>query len=345
MNFRTISQLPQTTTLGSEDLVEVSKALAKENEDSPQRYQSYRITLDSLGNHIRDLALNQLSSNETDFGRNHNQMWKWLQKIVNNIDVDSGSDVPLDLSGNVEFYGNPKINGEIDDFGETSDELAVNVNTMRNFMASNSPMLIKTGSEFITRYFNVENNLTLESTTAPSFTGDKHNEYLFRISKTVSDIWEAPASGIFTCYGWVDEETEGEPDNARRWVALEGKVTEGDDTDPNCWKILQLQPFNHNLFCSYVGFTFPVSKGMKLRVRTGFRVGTNSNKYQSVQGSLTNHIANAFVGGIYHTIDMRENFSSESRNIDLQQLEHVETSTTKALKAKINEIIDVLNSR
>jgi hypothetical protein len=87
--------------------------------------------------------------------------------------------------------------------------------------------------------------------------------------------------------------------NANRWVALEGLFDTGiDDREPE-WHIVQLQPMIPNEFCSYISFSLPVSKDMKLRITTGFKVGTNSDKYQSAPGSLTNHIANAFVGGIY----------------------------------------------
>jgi len=123
-----------------------------------------------------------------------------------------------------------------------------------------------------------------------------YNEWIFRIpnNSRQSNNWVAPASGMFTCFGWLDEKDSSYANNSLRWVALEAY-----NKDKDKWYILQLQPFSPNEFCSYVGFTFPVKAGIELRIRTGFTVGTNSDKYFSIIGSLTNHIANAFIGGVY----------------------------------------------
>lgn len=123
-----------------------------------------------------------------------------------------------------------------------------------------------------------------------------YNEWIFRIpnNSRQSNNWVAPASGMFTCFGWLDEKDGSYANNSLRWVALEAY-----NKDKGKWYILQLQPFSPNEFCSYVGFTFPVKAGIELRIRTGFTVGTNSDKYFSIIGSLTNHIANAFIGGVY----------------------------------------------
>ena len=337
MNFRTISQLPQfipsdSNQLGDGSLLEVSKQLSSDPE-SPIRYQSYKITISDFSNDIVNRVQNKLSSENSEFGSSFWKMWRWLTGMV-----VSGETI---LSGNSTFENAPKSNEIISSYNNPDFRL-VNVESMRIFSSENSPLFIGDSSQFSTSYFNVENNLTLSSNEAPSVNGEKHNEYLFRINRTTSNEWAATDSGMFTCYGWVDEETEGEPDNARRWIALEGLI--GGE-----WRILQLQPFIHNLFCSYVSFSFPVSKGFRLRLRTGFRVGTNSNKYQSMQGSLTNHIANAFVGGVYRSVDLgnwatRIRALESSRDIpsDIALEKITEKPTTKSLKDKINQIIDYL---
>ena len=132
---------------------------------------------------------------------------------------------------------------------------------------------------------------------------DNHyNEWIFRIpnNSRQSNNWVAPASGMFTCFGWLDEKDGSYASNALRWVALEAYNEEKDE-----WHILQLQPFSPNEFCSYVGFSFPVRAGLMLRIKTGFTVGTNSDKYHSLVGSMSNHIANAFIGGVY-TLDANQ---------------------------------------
>lgn len=114
----------------------------------------------------------------------------------------------------------------------------------------------------------------------------------------VSNEITCQSSGMFTCFGWLDEPENNRRNNATRWVAIEGNIKVGDSSE---WRILQLQPFIGNNFCSYVGFNFPVKQGLKLRVSTGFLVGTNSNKYYNTDGSLTLNSPNTFIGAIYGT--------------------------------------------
>ena len=284
MNFRTISQLPSCDSIIDKDLIEVSKYYTN-SVLSLGMYDSYCMSARKFSENMVNSALAILSDDSTEFGYEHHQMWEWLNKIV-----VSGH---IDLNGDINFTKDPTSNSVLSSFYDY-DLRIPNVESIKEFSMINNPLFIGDSASFNTSYFNVENNLTLSSDEAPSVNGEKHNEYLFRITNTTSNIWKTTDSGVFSCYGWVDEATEGPPENVRRWIALEGKIN-------GSWKILQLQPVIPNLYCSYVGFTFPVGKGLELRLRTGFKVGTNSNKYQSTQGSLTNHIANAFIGGVYKT--------------------------------------------
>lgn len=345
MNFRTISQLPPFTpspdnVLGDSSLMEISREIPRNAniQDDPVRYQSYSIQVGVLEDIIKNKVLDTLSGN-SEFGDEHYLMWRWLQKIVANNPTSSDFTISGD---HLHFLHVPMISGEINNFNFKPDERAVNVDTMRNFMVMNSPLFIGEESRFSTSYFNVENNLTLSSDEALMVNGEKHNSYLFQIIRSTSNVWTTTDSGIFTCFGWVDEEVEGNIDNSQRWIALEGKLgTAGDDTD---WKILQLQPFIHNLFCSYVSFTFPVSKGLDLRIRTGFRVGSNSNKYQSTQGSLTNHIANAFIGGIYKNKDFYNDGSTTGGGFSNTITDINNLGKDAALQDVIDKVNEVINS-
>lgn len=340
MNFRTITQLPQidvNNPLHDNDMFEVSRALTSDG-NGITRYQSFCISKSVFANDIRDSAISTIVDTNHPFGRD----WNKIKTTVFGMANDGGE---IALSGNINFVHTPTTNeSPLDSFDEDYDNKLVDLHSLKNFSFANSPLFMANGnSYFTTEYFNVENNLTLSNNNAPSVNGEKHNEYLFRINNTTSNIWKTTDSGIFTCYGWIDQETQGTPDNSNKWVALEGRLSNGG----NEWNILQLQPFVPNLYCSYVGFTFPVGKGLELRIRTGFRVGTNSNKYQSYQGSLTNHIANAFIGGIYRADSLErsnENRRSLSRSFDGKPIEKATGTTIKALRDELNAVIDRLNN-
>lgn len=169
---------------------------------------------------------------------------------------------------------------------------------------------------FSTVYNNLENdNIVLSvdgsrdySEGAPATDADKHNRYIFKVSQHESNEYTCRYSGWFTCYGWLSERESytaasvgnkgiGRQDNSKRWAALEGKVKTGNSSEN--WRILQVQPVAAGNYCNYVSFSLPVKTGLVLRIVTGFDVGDNSGKWSNVPGSLTNHIPNAFVGGIY----------------------------------------------
>lgn len=152
---------------------------------------------------------------------------------------------------------------------------------MKIFTEENSPLFI--GADAVT-----DGKLTTSK--------EYNTAYRMIVQGRVSNEIICQTSGVFTCFGWLDEPENKRKNNATRWVSLEGNITTGDSNE---WRILQLQPFIGNNFCSYVGFTFPVKRGLKLRISTGFVVGTNSNKYYNVEGSLTLNSPNTFVGSIY----------------------------------------------
>ena len=170
----------------------------------------------------------------------------------------------------------------------------------------------KDNMHFYAKYVNLENSKPEYDTEgrideAPSTDSDKHNRYIFKITRHTSETYKCEKSGWFTCYGWLSEketyyaktignEGQGRQDNSKRWVALEGNFSS--DTDPK-WKILQIQSILPGNLCNYVSFSLPVRKDLQLRVTTGFDVGKNSGQYSSIPGSLANHIPNAFIGGIY----------------------------------------------
>ena len=214
-------------------------------------------------------------------------------------------------NGSLQFQVTPtKINeGKIITETTLTDALSSGINYVSIHSDSKS--------SFTTYYHSLENNnpkyevipnaRNTQIDEAPATDSDKHNRYLFKITEHTSNTYVCGTAGWFTCYGWVSEKETyaaksesgdgiGRQDNSKRWAALEGNF--GTSSAPK-WKILQVQPVLPGNYCNYISFSLPVRKNLELRIVTGFNVGKNSGKWSNVPGSLTNHIPNAFIGGIY----------------------------------------------
>lgn len=282
-----------------------------------------------------DTSLNEISVGTKFSGGVFPGVLKTLElrnKLTRDIDITSmrdqlcamaGSDHPqiynnnLHLSGHVtaripttfRILNRDTANIEPGTFNGVFGDVVPNARAVFNFTRDGLPILFSPTSDFKTRYVSDENK------TGQLFSGQEnmirketvpHDAYLFKIqnSGTVSNIWTTPYAGWFTCFGWLSEIAAGQSANYQRWVVLEGNINGKTDSsgDPN-WCILQLQPFNASVHISYVGFGVPVTAGLQLRVRTGFAVGSSSGNYAmsntGTRSSMANHVANAFVGGIY----------------------------------------------
>ena len=377
---RTVSQLPALDTnnvqqgerLNDNDyfLVSHSKRMEDSEGNDIYKYSSRKIEARKLAVYYREQIIEELSA-----GKFPSEEWinAGVDKSVafdfektRNVYRAFYDDPPVDESGRqiksydisckneIHFNTTPRIDGWIDDVSsEENADLAVNVRTAQGMFAYVSPFFIDSNSQFYSKEYNVENAYQEDIFEAPTTESEKHNKYLFRMVGYHSvNTWKAPESGIFTCWGWVDIRSDAYVgSNCNAWVALEGMVQ-------GKWRILQVQPFdkNNGMQLSYVGFTFPVAKGLELRLTSGFRVGTNSNKYQSANGSLANHIANCFVGGIYKadvTAQSVPNSTSTSRaasselqkfDFHMERLDESKKSTVAELKNTINILIEKLNA-
>lgn len=377
---RTVSQLPaldptspqQDNRLNDMDYFLVSHA--KEEADaagnSIYRYSSRKISAADLAIYYREQIIKELSAGgfpsdewvkisgndkkaAFDFDKTRLVYRAFCDEPYVN---DDGQIVNFDITcrNEIFFKKTPRISGWISAITEPENaELAVNIKTAQGMFAYVSPFFIDSNSEFYSREYNVENAYEEEIFEAPTTESEKHNKYLFRMVGYHSvNTWIAPESGIFTCWGWVDIRSDPYVgSNCNAWIALEGMIH-------GKWRILQIHPFdkNNGMQLSYVSFTFPVAKGLELRLTSGFRVGTNSNKYQSANGSLANHIANCFVGGIYKANvtaqSVPDNSNLDSRSVSSTEktfdfhMEQIDSkrSTVAELKATINELIAKLNA-
>lgn len=346
---RTISQLPRQQNLNDSSYFEISVPIETVNGTEVTKFMSKKISSGDVKRGI--LAL--LSA---DF-KNQFKKWttydldEWNSWLTQLIYGEKDSSFPLQ-KGSHNFADLPKIGYNKTDhtkpvvltsFVAANNEVAINLGTLKNFSQANNSLYIGGGDRAIykTRHYNVE-NLEYQNVSgidyAPSTEDERHNVYVFKVKNYKSESWRAPSSGLFVCYGWLDEAKANSVNNANRWVALEANFN-------GKWKVVQLQPFISNEYISYVGFSIPIAQGTELRITTGFKVGTNSNKYQSYPGSMSNHIANAFVGGVY-TYPMGSTMDPDDIPTGTgtwQEIAELKDATVRQLRSKLNAVIHYLN--
>ena len=316
-SIRTLSQLPEISSNALpenayfETSVPGAVYLDRNGNDLPTpvyRYVSRKIEkkelVDNFSNSIREKLYTDTgipTDNSKNFGKAYNDFGNLI----------SGT---FTLSGQKTFTTNPKHTDGIANFDTADERYSVNLSALKRYTNQNAAPSIGSGFGFITTLSGT-NNSTRNETLFNIDTQSKRiyntpryvfspemakiisqNEFIFNIEsgKRESKVWVAPASGIFTCYGWLDEINNNSVSNEKRWVALLGYQSQ-----LKVWTALQVQPFIKNNYLSYVSFTFPVHKGLKLKIQTGFPVGSNSNKYFRSSSSLANSVANAFLGGVY----------------------------------------------
>jgi len=315
VSLRTLSQLPEISSaqLAPNAYFEVSNpvsAIADLNGNIISVnyiYASKKIKKEEVSRGIAEDVKYELKNNngiiDQDFG--------WLYRDHLSLVHDSYT-----LTGRKNFSSNPTHTNEITSFTNSRlNNYSINLDALKKYSNLNSSPAISPQFGFVTHlsgtskdaYYNLfridKNGKQVTVTSEPSFVFSPssaktlaQNEFVFKIEpgERESKVWEAPASGIFTCYGWLDEIHNEKVSNENRWIALMGKQEQ-----LGVWTTLQVQPFIKNNYLSYVGFTFPVHKGLKLKVVTGFPVGSNSDKYFKNGSSLANNLANAFLGGVY----------------------------------------------
>ncbi len=367
-NIKTISQLPviETDNMAGWDLFEISHGESSTvNGTTVLKYNSRAVTVKNITTYFTHGLIEELKNNynfPTTPG--HEESFSSItleptfdfaaaKKVYDTflfLESNETNNLTCPCRGLIDFKKNPIITDAEPwgNFGSTYNSYVMNLEKTKGLMDSSSPMFIDKNSRFSSELFNVENNLRDEETNPLGIEDEKHNRYIFRITNYRSDTWKATHSGIFTCWGWVDMHTDAQPgNNCEAWVALEGLINDK-------WSILQVQPFDkHNgETISYVGFTFPVHEGLVMRITTGFRVGSNSGKYQQKNGSLANHVANCFVGGIYYSPMVEQTKAADtSREVTLpkgfdfheERLDESKKSTVAELKEKLNKVIDKLN--
>lgn len=368
--IRTTSQLLEADKFKNGDLLEISQRTEDASDPNVKKYISKKIDASNFTNSMFEHVCSKFKADyglpepsEKEPGQQYadfkfTTMYNQLKALYSGNNFNNTAS-KYTMYGAHRFVDPPDIDTIRTDFSNIKliENETVNVGSLAHYADSHSPMFIGTDSNYKTKYRDLEDNVTKEDSgieNAFSVDSERCNIYIFRVKNKVSNKWTAPVSGVFTCYGWLDQKNataDGINANYNCWVVLEALLKDSKGSER--WVILQLQPFNKNAFCSYVGFCVGVAEGTVLRIRTGFVVGTNSGKYQTFQGSISNHIANAFVGGIFCGINYTPvpsnggsapgggNGGSHTTVFTEDKLDAA--ASLGQTKDKVNKIIDYLN--
>ena len=153
---------------------------------------------------------------------------------------------------------------------------------------------------------------------APRFTTKSDEFMYFRLddngtdsSKWIDPETSAPAgaavctrTGYLTLFGWLADNGNVLAQDA--WVALYAQILLASEssTPQYRWIPIQVQPWiigARSSIRQYVGFSVPVKEGLKLKIRTGFRVnGSTAAMQDESTKSFNLNEPNCFVGWIIH---------------------------------------------
>ena len=305
MTIRTVSQLPpQTSNLPNGTLFEVSVP-------GGQKYISKKLSVDTLLEQFNGTISSGIAN---EFGLINGT--KPLNVRGISADVHTLSVEDCELSGIKAYYDIPVIKTNLTRYNSASqgvqaydpDDFIPNVMRVKD--------LIDDRACFIGDDYLIDGDPGGDE--SPRFTTKSENFMYFRIddngvdsSKWIDPETRAEAgyvecqySGFLTMFGWLADNGNVLAQDA--WVGLYGQiyVTTKNGDRAQKWIPLSIQPWVIGASSStrqYVGFNIPVKEGLRLKVKTGFRVnGSTAGMQDSSTKSFNLNEPNCFVGWISH---------------------------------------------
>ncbi len=309
MTIRTLSQLPPCgSTVTKNSLFEVSVP-------NGERYISKSQTIGNLGDQLGS----EISSNITrQFDMLSGSEKFSVAGLSSAIHALSSEDATL--VGTKEFTSIPAVTTSLTSYqvshtgagGMTfsPDQLVPNVMKVKSLIGDHANFI---GSESV-----IDGDPG--SDEAPRFTL-KNDEFMyFRMDDngTDSSMWIDPEtnakagpatctrSGYLTLFGWLADNGNVLAQDA--WVALYGQILLAGTSSAAAqysWVPLQVQPWiigARSSIRQYVGFNLPVKEGLRLKIKTGFRVnGSTAAMQDESTKSFNLNEPNCFVGWIVHS--------------------------------------------
>ena len=301
MIIKTISQLPEETNIGNEDLFEISKQHNKAFISKKIKYESFKTNINSyLSGQIA--AEFNLYTSDTD---------------TIPLDVRAmNSNITKLSSNNITFYGTktfnsiPKINASLE-YKNEDPTYVPNISEVKR--------QINKRACFIDSTYTVDSNPGEDVDPSFAIDSDQFMHWHFDDNTRDSTEWMNPEkanqktekhgvlcrqSGWLTIYGWLADNGYVLPQDC--WVGLYGKVGIYDGVKQlnDKWVLLQMQPWTRGQNATqlqYVCFGLPVNEGLYLKIKTGFLVNGHVGGFQDSR-SLTFALnqPNSFVGYIIH---------------------------------------------
>lgn len=305
MTIRTVSQLPShgDAYLPDGTLFEVSVP-------SGNKFISKKLSSDVLLNQFEDTISSSIATSFGLVDGGGTYKVNTISAAVNQLSVQD-----CRLSGIKEMQSIPvvtapltaydhAVTGRFDTY--TPDQMVPNVMKVKDLIDSRACFI---GSDYM-----VDGDPGNDE--APRFTKKSENFMYFRIDDNGVDSskWidpetraevgyaECPYSGYLTMFGWLADNGNVLAQDA--WVALYGHVYVASETGVQTqkWIPLQVQPWPIGAKSSirqYVSFSIPVKEGLRLKVKTGFRVnGSEAAMQDSATKSFNLNEPNCFVGWV-----------------------------------------------
>lgn len=306
MTIRTVSQLPsQTSILPNGTLFEVSVP----GDDS--KYISKKLSVETLESQFKKSISTDIA---VEFGLLSGTTSYKVYNLSNDINTLSTKNCVL--SGVKEFTDIPVINTSLTSYDNDSngvnplvpDYMIPNVMRVKDLIDSRACFI---GEDYV-----IDGDPGNDE--SPRFTTKSNNFMYFRIDDNGVDSskWidpetraeagyqKCPYSGYLTMFGWLADNGNVLAQDA--WVGLYGQIgaTLANGQIVQKWIPLQIQPWIIGARSStrqYVSFNLPVKEGLRLKVKTGFRVnGSTAGMQDSATKSFNLNEPNCFVGWISH---------------------------------------------
>lgn len=300
MIIRTISQLPEESNIGNEDLFEVSK-------QHNNAFISKKIKYDSFKTNINNYVSGQIGNSFSLYDGNTPLNVKAMNDKITQLS-----------SSNITFYGTktfnsiPKINASLE-YRQEDPTYVPNISEVKR--------QINKRACFIDNTYVIDSNPGEDVDPPFAIDSDQFMHWHFDDNTRDSTEWMNPEkanqktekhgvmckqSGWLTVYGWLADNGYVLPQDC--WVGLYGKVGIYDDVNEkqlnDKWVLLQMQPWirgQNSTQLQYVCFGLPVNEGLYLKIKTGFLVNGHVGGFQDSR-SLTFALnqPNSFTGYIIH---------------------------------------------
>lgn len=279
MTIRTISQLPESTSISDGTYFEISTPKKVSfNNNVTTGYVSQKVNFNTINTQVSNNVLDTVKSAYGLIGNdNENINVKDLENKINNIIFND-----ISLDGTKTFKDIPKIDNQQYQSENLEPTHVATVDYVNNAVTTKIPYNIGSSSNF--KAAKTDNGILNEEALL---------KWRIDAGEKESNEIVCNTTGNLVIYGWLAD--NGNTISQHAWVGLFGEISGN-------WILLQLQPWiigQKSSIMQYVGFNIPVKNGLHLKIKTGFAVnGSNSVQMDTFGWGL--QTVNNFAGYIIY---------------------------------------------